>query len=84
MPYEVEFRGAAAQQTKPLAEDDYVSMIDALRATARAPFDPAHSTSTPDLHVRRVPFGVHVIGMASVFIDVRAEKLRVFDVRWYG
>lgn len=84
MPYDVEFRVAAAQQTKPLIADDYVSLIDALKLAARDPFDPAHSIPTPDVHVRRVEFGVTVVGVASVFVDPAAEKLRVFNVRWYG
>lgn len=82
MPYQVEFRAAAAQQTRPLPEQEYVSLVDALRGAARDPFDPAHSIPTADVHVRRVAFGVHVIGQASVFVDPQAGMLRVFDVRW--
>lgn len=84
MAYTVEFRTAAAQQTIPLSEDEYVTLIDALRAAARDPFDANHSMATPDVHVRRIEFGRHSVGLASVFIDVQAETLRVFDVRWVG
>ncbi|MFC4056086.1 hypothetical protein ACFOY4_40910 [Actinomadura syzygii] len=85
MGYEVEFWDAeTAQQTIPLSTEDYESLNTALRAAARDPFDPAHSKGTPDVHVRRVRFGVHVRGAASVFVDPQAKKLRVFDVRWKG
>lgn len=81
-PYEVEFRTAAALQTRPLHKNEYVSLIEALQAAARDPFDHAHSEPTPDVHVRRIDFGVDVVGRASVVVDPVARRLRVFDVRW--
>lgn len=84
MSYGVEFQVFAAQQTKPLSEQDYVSLIDALKRASHDPFDKAHSIPTLDVHVRRVPFGVHVIGQAAVFLDPQARVLQVFDVRWLG
>jgi hypothetical protein len=82
--YEVEFRTPAAQQTRPLDETEYLSLNAALRAAAQDPFDPSYSEPTPDVHVRRVDFGVHVVGLATVTIDVPAKKMRVTDVRWVG
>lgn len=84
MSYEVEFRAPAAQQTRPLDEIEYLSLNAALRAAARDPFDPAHSEPTPDVHVRRIDFGIHVIGQATVTVDVPAKKVWVADVRWVG
>ncbi|SNS76174.1 hypothetical protein [Actinomadura mexicana] len=82
MSYEVEYRQNAAAQIKPLTAADFLSLTDALRFAARDPFDDTHSQPTADVHVRRVDFGVEVIGQASVFVDPEAETLRVFDIRW--
>ncbi|HEY9412387.1 MAG TPA: hypothetical protein VIP77_22605 [Jiangellaceae bacterium] len=82
MPYDVEYRQNTAAQIKPLTAADFLSLTDALRFAARDPFDDTHSRTTADVHVRRIDFGVNVIGQASVFVDPEAEMLRVFDVRW--
>lgn len=83
MPHEVEFSAAAAQQTRPLAEADYGSLIDSLRVAARDPFDPAVTVDTDDPVIRRVEFGITVLGIASVEVDTERKKLLVANVRWY-
>lgn len=82
MPYDVEYRQNTAAQIKPLTAADALSLTDSLRFAARDRFDGAHSRPTTDVHVRRVDFGVGVIGQASVFVDPESRMLRVFDVRW--
>lgn len=83
MPYEVEFQPAAAQQTQPLSEADYGSLIDALRVAARDPFDPAVTIGTATENLRRVEFGISVLGIASVEVDAPRQKLWVVGVRWF-
>ncbi|MEU4825076.1 hypothetical protein AB0H37_24660 [Actinomadura sp. NPDC023710] len=78
----VEFRQNAAFQSTSLTADDFLSLTDALRFAAHAPFDDSHSRPTTDRNVRRVDFGVDVTGQASVVVDPQARMLRVFDVRW--
>lgn len=81
MTYRLDYRPAAAQQTRGLPAEVFEALTVALVAVIRDPFEPP-SLSTPDVHVRLVEFGG--AGLASYYVNPSQQVVSVVAIIWTG